>query len=163
MLKLNTGNGSCFRHARTVTRINLELLAIRTFETGIDAHILRTKLASEGIQSFIFDENIVTLNPLYNLVVGGIKVMVAQADFVRAQQIIAKIDATSPTDENGQVINCPTCGSTELYHAFKSMRGFTGFLSAILSFLLTVIPPYFKTVYKCKECGREFDKKSDAD
>lgn len=137
----------------------MELLTIKTFETGIDAHILKTKLASEGIPSYIFDENIISLNPLYNLMVGGIKVMVSQSDFERAREIVNEIETTVLTDDADQVIECPTCGSTDLYHGFKSMRGFAGILSAVIAILLAVIPLYFKTVFKCKKCGAEFEKR----
>ena len=51
----------------------MELITVKVFDSGIEAHILKARLESENIPCFIFDENIVTLNPLFNFAVGGIK------------------------------------------------------------------------------------------
>ena len=45
-------------------------ITIKTFENAIEAEMLKTKLASEGIRAYLFDENITTLNPLLNIAVG---------------------------------------------------------------------------------------------
>jgi hypothetical protein len=138
----------------------LDLITVKTVDTAIEAHILKSRLRNEGIISFIFDENIISLNPLYNIIVGGIKLKVPKSDVARAQEIINEIDTTLLTDENDEVINCPICKSASLYHGFKSMKGVFGVLSAILSILLTIFPVYFKTVYRCKDCGTEFQHKT---
>ena len=63
---------------------HMKLITIKVFENAIDAHILKTKLESEGIPAILVDENIVTLNPLYNIAVGGGKLQVRDEDFGRA-------------------------------------------------------------------------------
>ena len=97
-----------------------------------------------------------TLNPLYNIMVGGIKLKVSELDFERAQRILHKIEQTPLRDECNRVLVCPACGSGNYYQGYKSMKGIGGMLSAILAFMLTVFPLYFKSVYKCKDCGNEF-------
>ena len=134
----------------------MELITIKTFDNAIEAHILKSRLESEGINCCLFDENIVSLNPLYNITVGGIKLKINKVDFEKTQEIIAEIDNTPLTNENDELIKCPNCESTDLYTGFKSMKGLKGILSVITSFLFMVFPIYFKTVYKCKNCGTEF-------
>ena len=46
---------------------------LKIFENPIDAHLLKTKLESEGIDCYLIDENTVSVMPLYNITVGGIK------------------------------------------------------------------------------------------
>jgi hypothetical protein len=134
----------------------MELVTLKTFESAIDAHILRSRLSSEGITAFIFDENIMTLNPLYNIMVGGIKLKVSQADLEKATEIVRSIDGGPLRDEHDKILACPACHSTNLYPGFRSMKGAAGVLSAILSLFLGTYPLYFKTLYRCKDCGTEF-------
>jgi hypothetical protein len=134
----------------------MKLVTIKTFDNGISAHILKNKIESEGITCFIHDENIVTLNPLYNVAVGGIKLKVYEEDVQQALSIIASVEVIPYTDEQNQIIKCPDCESTELYSDFKSMKSSTGIISAIISFVLTVFPIYYKSVYRCKQCDAEF-------
>jgi DNA-directed RNA polymerase subunit RPC12/RpoP len=139
----------------------MELITLKTFDNPIDAHLLKTKLESEGVPVYIFDENINTLNPLYNIATGGIKLKISEADIDIAIQVIQDAENARYLDEHEEAIRCPVCGSDDLYNNFRSMKGTKGFLSAIVSFLLMIFPIYVKVVYKCKNCEHEFrpDKK----
>lgn len=134
----------------------MTFFTLKTFDNSINAHILKAALEAEGIECFIIDENIVTLNPLYNFAVGGIKLKVLEGDKEKAIGVLIKIENTPYLDEKEQVIKCPSCNSTELYTDFKSMKGAKGILSVITSFLFTIFPIYFNSVYKCKKCNKEF-------
>lgn len=134
----------------------MKLVTIRTFDNSVDAHIFRSKLESEGIRCFLFDDTMVSLNPIYNVALGGIKLKVSSEDAGRAREIITAIENTPVTDETGEPLMCPNCGSGDLYTGFKSIRGMKGVLAAILSFALFVYPVYYRSVYRCKNCGTEF-------
>lgn len=134
----------------------LELITIKTFDNLIEAHIMKSKLESENIMCFLFDENIVGLNPLYNVAVGGIKLKVNKSDVNKVSEIIEETTKSTLTNDQGEVIKCLNCESEDIYSGFKSMKGIKGILSAIVSFLFMVFPIYYKTVYKCKNCGHEF-------
>jgi DNA-directed RNA polymerase subunit RPC12/RpoP len=137
----------------------MEHVTIKTFNNAIEAHILKNRLESEGITCFIRDENIVTVNPLYNYAVGGIKLDVQETDVERAIKILAEIEDAPFTDEADEVILCPKCGSDDLYANFTSMKDAKGILAAIAAFFFAVFPIYYKSVYRCKNCGHEFKKK----
>lgn len=134
----------------------MKFLTVRTFDTAAEAHLLKTKLESEEIPCILFDEHLVNLNPLYSVAVGGIKLKVRESDWERANDLLAEIEKQPWRDEEEEAVKCPHCGSAELYAHFKSMKGIKGVLTAIVSFLLAVFPFYYKTVYKCKNCGAEF-------
>lgn len=134
----------------------MDFITLRTFDNSIETHILKSKLESEGIRCYIFDEHIVTMNPLFNQTVGGIKLRIAATDLERAQVILNQIDEVEVKSEDGTIVNCPKCGSNSYYSGYKSMKGTKGILSIVISFLFLVFPVYFKTLKKCKSCGHEF-------
>ena len=132
------------------------MITLKTFDTSIEAHILKSRLENEGIPSYIFDENIVTLNPLYNNLVGGVKLKISEFDLARAQKILNEIDAKEVSDDEGKTIHCSRCGSTKLQAGYKSIKNIRGLLAFIVSLLFVVYPLYYKSVKKCKDCGLEF-------
>ena len=134
----------------------MELVTIKIFDNAIEAHLLKSKLESEDIICFLYDENIVGLNPLYNLTVGGIKLKIKKSDVDKASEIIEATDSSVLTNEIGEAIKCPNCQSEYIYNNYKSMISIKGIFSTIISFLFAVFPLYFKTVYKCKVCDTEF-------
>ncbi|MFT5970635.1 MAG: DNA-directed RNA polymerase subunit RPC12/RpoP [Flavobacteriales bacterium] len=134
----------------------MALVTLRTFDTVVDAHILRTKLESEGITCYLIDEHTVGVNPLFNITVGGIKLNIDETDAPAAIAIIEEIEGTPFTDGNDKAIACPKCKSENIYSNFKSFKGLKGIISFTTSFLLAVFPKYYKAKYKCKDCGEEF-------
>ena len=68
----------------------MELVTIRTFNNSIEAHLVKTRLESEGILSFLFDENMVSLNPFYNSALGGIKLKINKLDVQRVEEILSE-------------------------------------------------------------------------
>lgn len=134
----------------------MKLVTVRTFDNPIDAHLLKTKLESENIMCYLFDENIVRLNPLYNITVGGIKLKINESDLEKASQIIQQVEEATLTNDDGETLSCPRCNSTEIYSNFKSLKGTKGLFSLLVTIILVVYPIYFKSVNRCKECGHEF-------
>jgi hypothetical protein len=132
------------------------MLTLKIFDTSIEAHLLKSRLESEGIPSYIFDENIVTLNPLYNNLVGGVKLKISALDLDRAQKILDEIEAKDVSDDEGRTVSCPRCGSSKFHAGYKSIKSARGLLAFIVSLLFVVYPLYYKSVKKCKICGFEF-------
>ncbi len=135
----------------------MELVTIRTFDNSIDCHIWKSKLESEGIKCYLFDENMVSLNLLFNITVGGIKLKINESDFEKANKIIEEIESLPIRKENDEILECPNCKSIDLDSDYKSIKGMKGVLSFIISLFFMVFPFYFKRVYKCNECGTEFN------
>ena len=66
------------------------LVTIATFSFPQEAYIFKTKLESQGIQSYIEDEYIVTMMWLYSVAVGGVKLKVRESDKAAALEIISQ-------------------------------------------------------------------------
>lgn len=134
----------------------MKLITIKTFDNAIEAHLMKTKFESEGINCFILDENIISINPLFNNMIGGVKLKINKKDTEAAQEILKKISQTKLTDDDNKNIKCPKCQSEDLIYGFKSMKGLKGLIATIVSFIFMSFPLYYKSVNKCQSCGHEF-------
>jgi hypothetical protein len=67
-----------------------KLVTVATFMFPQEAYILKGKLESQGIQSFIEDEYIVTMMWLYSTAVGGVKLKVRESNEAEALKIIGQ-------------------------------------------------------------------------
>ncbi|MGB0869623.1 MAG: putative signal transducing protein [Flavobacteriales bacterium] len=134
----------------------MNLITIKTFDNSIDAHLTKIKLESEGIECFLFDENIMDINPLYNLTVGGVKLKVRDVHVDKAIEMIRLTEQIPLTDEEGEIIICPKCQSSDIDHGFKSMSSLEGVFFGLLAFLLMIFPLFYKTIKKCRSCDFEF-------
>lgn len=135
----------------------MSLVTLRTFDSPIQANLIKTKLSSEGVDSVLFDEFSVSINPLYSNTLGGIKLKVRSEDYQKAIALVEALDQRPFIDANGNVLTCPNCGGTNFYSGFKSYKSLRGILSFVTTFLLGVFPFFFSTVYRCKSCDTEFE------
>ena len=60
---------------------------IRTFENGMQAEMVRQLLENEGIRACVMDEN---MGSMFHVAVGGVKLMVDDADVEKAIEILEK-------------------------------------------------------------------------
>lgn len=126
------------------------------FEDPIMTHLTKSKLESEDINCFIYDEHIVSMNRLYNLAVGGIKLKINISDFDKANVVINNVLHYSLTNDQDEVIKYPDCNCKNIAYWYTSIKGLKGAISTLISLVLFVYPFYYKTVNKCKNCGKEF-------
>lgn len=76
-----------------------EIVTFRTFYNPMEAEIIRTKLEANGIPSFISDESLGVLYPVYNQGGGGIKLKVFARDIERSNEIINDINPEPEGEE----------------------------------------------------------------
>lgn len=68
------------------------LVKAATFLNPVEAHIFRSLLAAQGIESFVFDEQLQALIPLPTL---GIKIMVREEDRLQARELLRELEASA--------------------------------------------------------------------
>lgn len=68
--------------------INEDLVTVATFRDYIQANVAKTKLQSEGIECWLADDFIITLQWLYSLAFGGVKLKVRESDRGHAHAIL---------------------------------------------------------------------------
>ncbi len=135
-------------------KIKGKIVTVETFNEPILANIMKTKLEAYGVECFLADENIVTVNPLVTQAVGGIKLKVREEDLEKAQAIVneAVFPEKSETDEG---THCPYCGSTNT----TVILGHSNVFVAMWWLFLSSLPFYSKRHYYCHSCKKYFKKK----
>lgn len=68
-----------------------ELLTIARCFSAIEAHILQGRLEAEGIPAVLADENLIQVNDLLNVAVGGVRIRVPSARAAEATAIVEAI------------------------------------------------------------------------
>lgn len=142
-----------------------KLTILRTFDNYVTAHIVKSKLEAEGIESFLIDENTVTMQWHIAHAIGGIKLKVAENDVEHANYILETVEkeafAESQTvgfwdEEDIDQLNpdnriCIYCGSQNTRKDDYEKK------PAILSWLLLGFPLFFKSdKWHCFHCGKKF-------
>ena len=129
----------------------MAFISLRTFDNSIEAHLLKSKLESEGIECYIFHENTATLTPI---AIGAISFKVYQKDFPKAYEIMTEMQRLVPKDKNGNIICCPKCRASKLIIIKrKQKKQFKGLLGKIKSFFNS----HEISVVVCEACKKEFN------
>lgn len=82
-----------------------KMITVATFNFATDANFLifKMKLQEEGILYNAAEENTVGIDPFLSITVGGIRVLVNEADALRARAILQEIEQTEITPENIEI------------------------------------------------------------
>jgi len=143
-----------------------KIVVYETFTDPINAHIVKGLLDSYGIECFLSDEIMVTLNAMYSSAVGGVKLNAFEKDIYRISAILKSenIDQESPPEivKDESKIKCPKCNSANVSFggSVKQKFGLSTALifSMIISFLMMAYPFRMRKVHHCFDCGHEFKK-----
>lgn len=128
---------------------------IAVFQYSSEAQIIKSRLEAEGIEVFLNDQFTVDTDPLVSNAIGGVKLKVWQEDEDKALEILKTISEYS-LDDNGQVIECPICGSHKV-ELFTNVRGFKSMFFFLFSFFTTSLPIYTRYEYRCETCKQKFN------
>ncbi len=67
-----------------------DLVTVAKFGNSMEAQLASTKLQSRKIKSYVFDENMICLNPAYDLALGGVRLQVEEKDLDQASKILGE-------------------------------------------------------------------------
>ena len=65
-----------------------DLVTVAKFGNSMEAQLARTKLESRKIKSYVLDENMICMAPLYDIALGGVRLIVRDSDLVKATKIL---------------------------------------------------------------------------
>ncbi len=100
---------------------NYKILAV--FEYSTEAHVTKSKLDSEGLQTLLMDEKTIDTDPLVSNAIGGVKLLVHKNDFEKAAEIYNEIRSYQK-EKNGHAISCPKCNSNRILVAPAHRKNF---------------------------------------
>ncbi|HET6556165.1 MAG TPA: DUF2007 domain-containing protein [Prolixibacteraceae bacterium] len=136
-----------------------KIVVYQTFSDPINANIVKGLLDSHGIQCFLSDENIVTLNAFYSQAVGGVKLNVFEKDVQRINSILLSdvLETETIVDDNtAKGFICPHCHSTNVAYGGSVKQKFS--LWNMLFVFFSLYPLVMRKAYHCFDCDHEFKK-----
>lgn len=134
-----------------------DLVTLTTFENAVQAHLCRSFLDNEGVEAWVADENMGSLNPFYNQALGGIRLQVRTDDLPRAQELLQQYNQAPLKGEDDAPLHCPHCGSTSVQTGYKSAGKPSSWLSMLLALLFYgTWPVKYEQQYYCRNCKTPF-------
>lgn len=137
-----------------------KIIVYRTFYNPIEANIVKAKLEDSGIPCFLTDENVATIQPLFNQAIGGVKINVFEKNVAEIDALLVDdLSLEVPEMEEAQSENtvpCEQCGSTNVSYGIATKSKHSWWV-AVLSLLLMVYPFKVNKCYHCYKCGHEFN------
>ena len=132
-----------------------ELVTLWAYRDLPEALIAQGKLQSEGVESFLADENIVRMDWFWSNLIGGVKLQVAAKDAETALAILAEeIPPGFTVEEVGEEYQqpaCPKCGSLDV--VFETINKEVALLAL---YTLSLPVSISRNSWKCEACGTQW-------
>ncbi len=132
--------------------MNSTFVTVARFTYSSEAKIIKGRLESDGIQTFLYDDITIDTDPLISNAIGGVKLKVAKEDEEKAKKILAFISHYS-IDNEANEIHCPDCDSANIKY-FRNIKD----IKSLVHFLFRLLPFYSKYEYQCEECNTKFNE-----
>ncbi len=138
-----------------------KIIVHSTYYNPIEANIIKTRLEDSDIPCFLTDENVATINPLYNQAIGGVKLNVFERDVERINALLSENLLGLPENEPENIdasedkILCENCSSDNVSWGQATKNRFSWWVT-VLSFFFIVYPFKANQCYHCYNCGHEF-------
>jgi predicted RNA-binding Zn-ribbon protein involved in translation (DUF1610 family) len=121
-----------------------------SFDNYMDANLRMMHLQEEGINCWLKDENTVTIDPILSNAIGGIKLMVHEAQYERAADLLRTM-----LNKEKHHRPCPECGSLNVEFIITNRKA-ANWLSAFTTFFLGDFAMAPHKAFHCFDCGKEF-------
>jgi DNA-directed RNA polymerase subunit RPC12/RpoP len=125
-------------------------VVLKICDDVMEAHLIKAKLESYGVNCMITNTNFSTLLPVFNNMMGGmVRVYVLESQLESAKELLEESVLAE------EKIHCPECNSVNLKYGFGKKRMLKIF--SMLPTFLALIPfmPNMM-VHRCRDCGFEF-------
>ena len=122
---------------------------VAAFTKAHEAYFARIQLEIEGIDSFVFDEYLIGIHPLYSAAVGGVKLAVCESDAEKARVVLMKHQEEQRAYLETIMHMCPKCHSTNL----RRISAFHLLITLVFVFTFGIMWLVLYRKRKCKECG----------
>jgi|GEM_PF-365160 len=136
----------------------MALVTVCSYRDPIDAEIAKTRLDHADIPAVILDENLASIQWLYSLAIGGVKLQVDESDLDVAVAALTEDHSAelSPISESrmppGDGDACPACGSLQVRYS-KVRRN-----AAALSLFTGVPLIAWRRRWTCAACNHSWSQ-----
>lgn len=130
----------------------MKFLPLRSYDNYIAAHLRLQQLEAEHIHAVLQDEYTVTIDPILSNAVGGIKILVPEAQWERAARVMEQLE-----DTYRKSVACPACGAFQLERVPNNKKP-ANWLTALLTWGFGSYAVSVNSVYRCFHCGHEMEQ-----
>ena len=130
----------------------MEFKQVASYDNFMVANMTMGLMTENDIKCQLKDENIVTMDPLLNAAVGGIKLLVEAKDYDRAVLLMKQAEEDYLKD-----IHCPNCNSISIIVEEKSSNP-TDFWRRLKNQLLYGQTSTYSKNYRCTNCKKLFSE-----
>jgi hypothetical protein len=123
-----------------------KIVVFDSYDTVIQANLVKTKLDAYGIPCFLSEENFTTWYPFRNQLFPGVRLHIFETDFAQVREIISEESALTIEETV-----CPHCHSKNV--VVEETEANTGWQEALSTFLF--ITPR-KKIFLCNTCRHEW-------
>jgi hypothetical protein len=133
------------------------LVTLSSFATATEAGLAQSRLAFEGIRSYLDNENLIAANPLLANATGGVKLKVSAEDLERAREVLEtppSLDKEDLDEDDGytdEAWRCPKC-----HHKRVELSRLPPGLFWPSLLLLGVPLLFIKRTKHCLDCGHHW-------
>lgn len=138
-----------------------KIIVHSTYYNPIEANIIKARLEDSDIPCFLTDENVATINPLYNQAIGGVKLNVFERDVERINVLLAETppetepELTETAEVSENKVICESCGSENVSYGQATKNRFSLWVT-IVSLFFWSYPFKANKCFHCYNCGHEF-------
>lgn len=125
---------------------------VASYDNYMLANMTMGLMTDNDIKCQLKDEHIVTMDPLLNAAVGGIKLLVEEKDYDRALSLMKEAEYNHIKD-----IHCPNCNNLSLTVEEKISNPL-GFWGKLKNQLLYGQPSTYSKNYRCTSCNKLFSE-----
>ena len=127
------------------------ILTLTTYMFPIEAYPLLAKLEEEGIECYLNDENIVTVQPFLSNAIGGVKIKIKESDSEKALFVLKQFNIDNIKEVNigyekwaKDYISVDTyCPKCESHHVYRKKR----------KLLMSILLVFLAEKNYCADCG----------
>jgi hypothetical protein len=123
-----------------------KIIVFDSYDTVIQANLVKTKLDAYGIPCFLSEEHFTTWYPFRNQIFPGVRLHIFERDWEQVKEILEESPLT--IEEN----TCPNCQSKNVMSEEAEVN--KSWQEAVSVFLF--ITPR-KNIYHCQNCNHEWD------
>jgi ribosomal protein L32 len=136
----------------------LNRATLTTFDSTIEAHIVKGLLESEGVRAYLVGEQFSSAQMFFNAGLTHIHLQVSRQQLAQALQVLVRYkngEFEQPLKDEFNLVaeKCPHCGSTEITHELSSD---SIFISAAMAFFSGVATKSISHTV-CKQCKAKID------
>lgn len=142
--------------------MNDRTIVYSTYYNPIEANIIKARLEDSGFSCFLADENVSTIQPLYNQAIGGVKLVIFERDVDQINGLLAEDnsdlldDGEESENHSEEKIHCEVCGSDHVGYGMATKKKFSWWVILISVLIGIFIPFKGNKCHHCYNCGHEF-------